>query len=332
MILNWWYLNPRGPELDTYSTRHCNNFGFIRHKPDTNRVQLTKIKELWDKQTIAIHYADIDSTKADDYDKKAKEYKTEIQGMDPREKEEKGKLAAAARNGAKALRLLQQFCDDGAIIGASYPKLTPKQMIVGELKAGSRVRLDKFADDDGKQVILKTAKLDNCEIVSYEDYPVLTIQPRGTINRWDRKNVLSAIIERTGLPEKVDSLGTSQLEVVCYEYMRISGWLAGLLMPIGRTLSDIDIWGIDSDGNTVLAQVTHSEKDDIESKMERLKRRASNKATCYFFGGQEAKSMLSGAHQHIKYVSIKKAFKKVKSDPIGHKVIQKMTNPKNYPI
>ena len=45
-----------------------------------------------------------------------------------------------------------------------------------------------------------------------------------------------------------------------------------LLMPVGSTLRDLDIYGITSDGRKIAAQVTFSKFDSIAWKIEKLKR------------------------------------------------------------
>jgi hypothetical protein len=46
------------------------------------------------------------------------------------------------------------------------------------------------------------------------------------------------------------------------------------MLPVGRTLKDVDIYGIQQDGADIFAQVTYRHKDDPEShkKVETLKK------------------------------------------------------------
>ena len=58
-----------------------------------------------------------------------------------------------------------------------------------------------------------------------------------------------------------------------------------LLMPVGRTLKDVDIYGLDFDGNAIFAQVTFFEKDSPQSqeKIQRLKEyKGSGSKLLYF--------------------------------------------------
>ena len=62
--------------------------------------------------------------------------------------------------------------------------------------------------------------------------------------------------------------------------MKDEGLIDRLLMPIGRTMRDVDIFGIDNKGQIVFAQVTFGKGSDINNKRKRL---AEFKGHLYFF-------------------------------------------------
>jgi hypothetical protein len=92
--------------------------------------------------------------------------------------------------------------------------------------------------------------------------------PYVTISKWQavmtKSNInrLQYLVEGKPLPREWESLFTHQQEAACAEYMRDpeSGFegskLKHLLMPVGRTLKDVDIVGYAIDGNQLFAQVT----------------------------------------------------------------------------
>jgi hypothetical protein len=132
---------------------------------------------------------------------------------------------------------------------------------------------------------------------------------QGAITGWPSAvKYLTAILKKKDLPIEVRSLAPSQLEVVCYEYLRMNEILSFLLLPIGRTLPDIDIYGINANNENVMAQVTQSGNHrEIEQKINCLKDHQSNTSKLIFFGPEVHKMSISG----IEYVSVEDAFKEV---------------------
>jgi hypothetical protein len=88
---------------------------FIRHKPRSTPDYI--LEDLWSKRLIAVHYADIRSTKPEDYDKAGKE----------------------------ALKRLWKYCESGAVVGATFISIKPASMLVGEISQGSKVGMTDFA-------------------------------------------------------------------------------------------------------------------------------------------------------------------------------------------
>lgn len=231
---------------------------FVRHNCSST---IAGLQELWKDRKIALHYEDNSSTNPEDY----------------------------PPAGRKALERLWRYCNSGAIVGADYRQLNGEKMLIGILKKGTEVKAEEFAGSEpGKPFIYKVVELSEAVEVPYADYPLLAgIQPRqATITGWPSADkILWAALKGKSLPREASSLHPSQLEVLCYEWLRGCGKLERLVLPIGRGLIDIDILGIDRDGKRVIAQVTHSvNAKDLADKKSRLLRHArSDLDAMYFF-------------------------------------------------
>lgn len=235
---------------------------FIRHNCSSTPHVL---RQLWERRLIALHYGDDFSTNPADY------YPA----------------------GRKALERLWGYCNEGAIVGADYRRLDGSKMLVGFLEQGTQIFSEEFHDSrSGESFIYKVAALSNTVEVPYADYPLLVgIQPRqATLTGWpSAKGALLAAVEGRSLPRKANSLHPSQLEVLCYEWLRSSGQLERLVLPIGRGLMDIDIFGIGRDGKRVIGQVTHSKNAaDLSDKQSRLLGHARDTDSVYFFLPEDA--------------------------------------------
>lgn len=155
-----------------------------------------------------------------------------------------------------AIKRLNAFCKSGGWIAADYKDLRNGKILVGKVLPNTKVEMLDYENYKGyKGVLIVDAKE-----ISLMDYPVLqSLMPRlgGILTDYSKaKTALIAAYTDQPLPTAVYSLSTEQLETLCYEYMRINGLIDHLLLPIGRTLRDVDIIGIDSEGNTIAAQVT----------------------------------------------------------------------------
>ncbi len=230
---------------------------FIRHNcSSTPKI----LRQLWEERLIALHYDDSESTKPEDY-------------------------YPAGKN---ALSRLWQYCDTGALVGADYRRFTGDAMLIGRISEGSKVTAREFSDPDAeKSFIYKVVKLQDAVEARYGDYPLLVgVQPRqATITGWPAAGrVLEAAISRKSLLREPNSLHPSQLEVLCYEWLRSARLIERLLLPIGRGLVDIDILGINGRGKRIIGQVTHSANTaELEEKERRLLQHARPQDEVYFF-------------------------------------------------
>lgn len=220
---------------------------FIRHKLSQDEGI---IKKLWDQRLIAIGFKNIPSVDPKDYE------------------------GSGDKSGANALRRLLHFCKHGALVGAVYRRIKPGHILIGKIEPGSKVRAKDFSQTNGDECWLKTVQLSDCKEVSLLDYPVLMgLQPRNaTVCGWpSAEKPLKAAYQGDGVPLEVKSLHHTQLETLCLNYMIECKRIAALLSPIGGIMVDADIVGLDSNGQRVVAQVTHSmDQQTVETKVERL--------------------------------------------------------------
>jgi hypothetical protein len=226
---------------------------FIRHQIDKNTLN-----DLYKSQLIAVQYKNIQSTDPKDY----------------------------TGEGKYALRKFWKYCDESVLIGATYLGLYPQKMTLGVIDEGSEIRaieINGFWN--------KTVKLQNIKEIDLCDYPILlAIQPRQiTTTFWPSANkILNALYSGDKLPCEVSSLAPGQLEILCYEYLRIRGYISHLLLPTGQTMRDIDIYGINRKNEPVFAQVTQSRnKEVIAQKIETLRRYYPTSTRLFFFGPEE---------------------------------------------
>lgn len=259
------------------------------------------IDRLWDEGKIAIHFEDLPSTDEHNYNPP----------------------------GRKALKRLKDYCNTGAIVGASYAGKS-KDMLVGEIPPKSEVKLLDFKKEDGSSGWLKTVNLDNWHIVNIYQYPVLfSTRPRSvTLWSWDSvQEVLDSAIKGTAVPMKVKSLAPAQLEVLCYQYLLKHKLIYGLLWPIGRTLPDLDIVGLDSSGDYVASQVTQSSSpQETKEKIERLAKYSAEHVKLYFFGAIpnfNPDEVTSG----IKYISIEDVFSDMRSGEDTDRLVKRLLCP-----
>lgn len=289
---------------------------FIRHKMSHT---VGTLRELWLNKLIAVHFADVASTNPEDYPEKDR-WRVRL-----------------------AFNRLKKCCERGAIVGADFSVLHPK-MLVGEIKPRSKIEAIEVGEGKlGKtKFIYKVVQLERAKEVSYTDYPLLlAIQPRrGTITRWQKaKRYLNAILGSGDIPWSVNSLAPSQLEVLCYEFLRSAKTptkmkLDFLLMPIGRTLKDIDIVGVTMEGKKLFAQITHGSSNlkEMEEKINALRKYESPNTVLIFFGPEKLyekileKSELKSEIEPIEYTPIEGVFKLLTSNENSstYRMIQKM--------
>jgi hypothetical protein len=149
--------------------------------------------------------------------------------------------------------------------------------------------------------------------------PVLAaMRPQqATFTRWpSAAKRVRALYEETPLARSVESLTPGQLEALCYEHLRISEPELRLLMPVGRTLPDVDIYGWLPDGTRIAAQVTHSvsNRTILIHKAEALAKTAAAEKRVLFAGGEAiaaASADVANLRPPVTLVAIESVFSEV---------------------
>lgn len=253
------------------------------------------LRQLWQKRLIVLHYGDIRSLDPNDY----------------------------CKSGKQALTRLLKYCEEGRIVGADFRELHRDKLLVGRITPGSKVEAIDFSGG-GQKFCYKVVKLSDTVEVPYTRYPVLTaLQPRRTtITGWpSAQRALQAAINGRSLPREVHSLDPNQLEVLCFEWLRTTGRISRLIMPIGRNMCDIDIFGINEAGQQVYAQVTHSTSDsENKEKLDRLDFHANMKSSLFYFAPEGFITRKPG----IQFVTIQRVFNELQNDPISSRMIGAM--------
>lgn len=184
----------------------------------------------------------------------------------------------------RALNALIELSRDGGYVCAVYDPYPGCKL--GFVEPNSTIdllegRWSKDTEPD-RIAILKTLILSRVKVLdASESINLLVAQPRqGTFCRWWKVGSrVQYKVDGTIRPNSLDDLTPDLQEVMCSEFLRSKEAaklglprIEALLLPVGRTMKDIDILGIDDNGNKVVVQVTYSHSDDVGWKREALRR------------------------------------------------------------
>lgn len=233
---------------------------FVRHT-DKLLIRDEDLKKLWDDDRIAIHYPDKESG---------------------REKEDSRSLDPADYKGKKgrdktAMSRLVELARDGGYVWAESLVSEDKAAKVGCVEPGTgielcdalwdlRGRTDVENRQNGDPAVLKTVKLSCVKPVPRREQVGLRAgrPQQGTISYWNVGDRLADFIKGRTSAQVWPNLSTAQQEAACAEFMREPHAdrpdlprLRQLLLPAGRTLQDIDLYGLAEDGRKVFGQVTY---------------------------------------------------------------------------
>lgn len=229
---------------------------FVRHT-DNLWVIDDAVEYLWENDKIGIHFPNV--SKGDPSEKE------DSLSIDPEDYERKYK---------GAIGCFKELNEKGGYIWAEYRK--QKEIKIGTVKPNSFVQYyTKWKSgyfDYERTARLKTLQMENVSIIDPKDALFLkAVRPRQlAICRWRKAfSKLDKLVEREPLEPKFENLTPSQQETVCAEYLYnlendLCPKLNHLLLPVGRTLADIDIYGYDVEGHFVFGQVTNYNYHDSE--------------------------------------------------------------------
>ncbi|HNT24167.1 MAG TPA: hypothetical protein PKM21_07375 [Anaerolineales bacterium] len=103
----------------------------------------------------------------------------------------------------------------------------------------------------------------------------------------------------------------------------MKGILKALLLPIGRNLLDIDIFGIDNYDSKVFAQVPYSnQQSEVARKLQLLKHYKGHNPRLVFFGPAACEIL----DPEVNYIPVEKVFGDLQSsqETVYRQVIDKM--------
>lgn len=239
---------------------------FVRHTKKLDINAQTRAR-LWDERRIAIHYPH------DIHNKVRKRDNASLNVQD------------YPRRAKGAMRALNELAKHGGYVCAEY--FGHDECLVGTVKPGSKIQRlygewGTLNECDGREAILKSLKLERVRFVNPHDRAVILVgRPRqGTIMRWKTPGqAIADLVEGRRAAPSLNQLSTAQQEIMCSEFLRSSQAeslgvprLAHLVLPLGRTMRDIDIYGISNSGRRLFAQVTYLHTDSCESKKKALLR------------------------------------------------------------
>jgi hypothetical protein len=160
---------------------------------------------------------------------------------------------------------------------------------------------------DGDPAVLKTVKLSQVKSVPRREQVRLRAgrPQQGTISYWNVGDRPADFVE--GRPPKHvwPNLSTAQQEAVCAEFLRETHEgrpelprLHRLLLPVGRTLQDIDLHGFADDRRELFGQVTYHSRDlaPAKKKLAALKPYGERGAHLVFFCRGSGSSPEEGVH------------------------------------
>lgn len=275
---------------------------FFRHKDKLNLAD-SSFCRLIDERRVGVMYENIDSSNPLAY---------------------KGSTATSVMHG------MAELARDGGYVCAEYDST---QVWVGKVAPSAEVEIPRGMQfENGDVAFVKTLTMTNARpLTGNAAHILLSMRPmQGTCvyfnNDMRYGNRVQRYVEQASLnaPE-VNDLIPSQLEVLCEEFLRAGlsetlPRIAAKLLRTGGTLRDVDIAAIDSDGNTVLAQVSFESADTREgrSKLKALKENGTGSNLLVFF----CNAPRAYVQDSVSIVPIKDVFQDYTATAIGTRWIE----------
>ena len=239
---------------------------FVRHT-QALRVRDEDLKVLWNGDCIAVHYPDSGGVLEEQ----------DSRSTDPENYTSTGKTA---------MRYLRDLSRYGGYVWTESFVSEDGVSKIGVVKPSTEIQLHDAHWDlrdrpgefperrDGDPAVLKALKLLRTKLVGRREQVGLRAgRPRqGTIARWNCGSRLEDLVEGRRPKPEWANLSTAQQEAACAEFLRADHSGAGLprlrrlLLPVGRTLQDVDLHGLAEDGQEVFAQVTYYPRGHAEAR------------------------------------------------------------------
>lgn len=184
------------------------------------------------------------------------------------------------------------FLDTGGFIVIACNSTNPGELKAGYVRPKSKGLL--ISEQIGETYIFKGIKLEDGSVETFNmsNAPGLfsAIVRQQTFCTWDVKRQFEFSYLKTK-PDKleINDFHHKQLEVLCMEYLRSyypekSFRLDKQTMPLGGSLANVDIVGIDKSGHEVLAQVTFRANDTEKEGKLRAVLNSGKPQKGYYFG------------------------------------------------
>lgn len=251
---------------------------FVRHTEGMSVVE-EAIDYLWEYDKIGIHFPEVYRDTPEEVE--------DSESIDPDDYEERG--------AKRAISTFAELNMNSGYIWAEYRN--KKNVKIGKIVPNSfeicetKWRAGEFPyPREAKLKTLQIGKKSVKTLAPNESMSLRASRPRqGTITRWPSvKNRLKNLVEEMPTEISWDNLFPSEQETVCSEYLRNPDTprcpsLERLLLPVGRTLKDIDIFGYTKDKKMLFAQVTHYKIREARKKIQDLKKYSNPKSHLVFF-------------------------------------------------
>jgi hypothetical protein len=241
---------------------------FARHT-DKLLIRDEDLKKIWDDDRIAIHYPDKNSgrEKEDSRSLDPAHYK----GKQGRDRTAIARLVELARDGGYVWA--ESFVSEDRIAKIGY--VEPGKIKLCDAQWDLRGQSGIADRWDGHPAVLKTVKLSRVQCVPRHEKVGLRAgrTRQGTISYWNVGERLADAVENRPSAQVWPNLSTAQQEAACAEFLRESHdghpelpKLQRSLLPVGRTLQDIDLYGLADDGREIFGQVTFHSRDSSAAK------------------------------------------------------------------
>jgi hypothetical protein len=238
---------------------------YIRHTKDMD-VDAKTFQTLWDERRIGIHFP------------------KNIHGRLPRRGDNRSLDPDDYRHGKGAMRRLTELAKHGGYVCAEY--FGHNECVVARVKPRSRIKLihgmwGSKNGHEGRKAILKSLPLEKVKYIRPSDSALILVgrPQQGTIMRWRRAGkIIENIVRGKRATPSLESLSPDQQEIMCAEFLRSANaakrglpQLVHLILPVGRTMRGIDIYGIGQAGKRIFAQVTYRQIEDCDGKLDALR-------------------------------------------------------------
>jgi hypothetical protein len=227
--------------------------------------------------------------------------------------------------GRSAMSVLNRLSTEGGFVLAEYWRRPG--CLVGMVDPNTPITLlrGKWGNLHGRpefDAVLKTLKLSKVQEVSeIRSARLLAGRPRqGTLMRWHSiRQLVKNVVLGIDAPLTVRDLIPTFQEVMCSEFLRLPTEMTGVLqmaslvLPVGRTLRGLDIYGLTASGNTIAAQVTMQPSTACPGKVASLKAFTGENVMRIFFCDDEAERVEEG----IQFFPLTTVFERFTTTPQG---------------